>query len=668
MSVTNHSRLLQHCVAILDSFDPDTVGVDQHIQGYFQKQKDLQHTDQTFVTEVFSGCFRHTKVMKVVVDGFYIQDGKNCLKADKNLYTVLCYLALHRLDELGIANFRKFVRSQDVAKMHKFLAFFLDELNLKSWMKDEWSQIYEHSYVQVQLLSPILRWLPELQELVSQLEDKLANKEQPKQKSKTPTKVKEFNLTQPKPKEVPIPDEIPKVPRPKTVPKSTYLKPQDDRLVVEARERNRRRAEEQLLEATKYQFGCANAEKSEKTKKRVEEIKANEESKLQFNKSKARKAPSVTADHIPIKLNAATILREGALYQKREDEQIKQLESLEAGAKDAAEFLEWQQSMRQQDLEAELAEIERRRLEGKLSHEDAILARQNLIKENKQKVSQMKEEAEVMMQEYVARRLKEEEVLKQVVEDIMSGHENAKQARVRMQNYKKKIVAEVSEESRELLKQAFEEAEADMKRKVELIQQIRAMEALPKDRTKLVDWTATAGHSLLSEMSIAELKERLSLMKIAQEEEVENKRDEILENKEAKDRLLMEKIQQISRHRAAEGQVAQNRNEQKKLKQQKPVLKDPKLQDLQAQLEKKKQDRLKASKEMKISPNRQPSARTKNLNKQKESLEESRWRELERRKEKQASLQSKGIVTNVAGQKLSSFSSVRKLSAGPVLT
>lgn len=52
-------------------------------------------------------------------------------------------------------------------------------------------------------------------------------------------------------------------------------------------------------------------------------IKAEEEGKLQFNKSKARKPPSVTADHVPIKLNAATILREGALYQKREEEQIK---------------------------------------------------------------------------------------------------------------------------------------------------------------------------------------------------------------------------------------------------------------------------------------------------------------------------------------------------------
>lgn len=67
-------------------------------------------------------------------------------------------------------------------------------------------------------------------------------------------------------------------------------------------------------------------------------------------------------------------------------------ENLEAGAKDASDFLKWQTEMRQQDLEDELAEIERRRLQGKLSHEEAILARQDLIQENKQKVKSMKEE------------------------------------------------------------------------------------------------------------------------------------------------------------------------------------------------------------------------------------------------------------------------------------
>ena len=68
------------------------------------------------------------------------------------------------------------------------------------------------------------------------------------------------------------------------------------------------------------------------------------------------------------------------------------LERLEAGSKDASDFLEWQNSMRQKDLDEQLAGIERRRIEGKLSHEEAILARQNLIKNNRQKVEQMKEE------------------------------------------------------------------------------------------------------------------------------------------------------------------------------------------------------------------------------------------------------------------------------------
>ena len=68
------------------------------------------------------------------------------------------------------------------------------------------------------------------------------------------------------------------------------------------------------------------------------------------------------------------------------------LENLEAGAKDASEFLKWQSEMRQKDLEAELADIERRRLQGKLSHEEAILARQDLILDNKKKVLDMKEE------------------------------------------------------------------------------------------------------------------------------------------------------------------------------------------------------------------------------------------------------------------------------------
>lgn len=62
------------------------------------------------------------------------------------------------------------------------------------------------------------------------------------------------------------------------------------------------------------------------------------------------------------------------------------------GAGDFSEFLEWQKKMKAKDLEEQLTAEECRRLQGKLSHEEAILARQNLVQENKQKADRQKEE------------------------------------------------------------------------------------------------------------------------------------------------------------------------------------------------------------------------------------------------------------------------------------
>ena len=45
-----------------------------------------------------------------------------------------------------------------------------------------------------------------------------------------------------------------------------------------------------------------------------------------------------------------------------------------------------------------------------------------------------------------------------------------------------------------------------MRRKAELIQQIRVMESTPIIRTKFVDLTETGGQGLLSEMSVVEVR------------------------------------------------------------------------------------------------------------------------------------------------------------------
>ena len=67
-------------------------------------------------------------------------------------------------------------------------------------------------------------------------------------------------------------------------------------------------------------------------------------------------------------------------------------------------------------------------------------------------------------------------------------------------------VEAVEAESRTLMARALEEEEQEMRCKVELIQQIRAMERVPLERTRLVDLTETGGQGLLVEMSVAEVK------------------------------------------------------------------------------------------------------------------------------------------------------------------
>lgn len=558
------------------------------------------------------------------------------------------YLALYRLDELGITHFRKFVVSHETNKMHRFLSFLFNEESITTWMKNEWCKHYEHTYVQTNLVSPLLRWLPELDDLVAELDNKLANKQKPR-RPKPATEPKPFNLTKPRPRSVPMPEKIPKLKKLRPVPQTTYRAPVEEDVMSKIREENRRRAEEELIRSSARQPSCASAEKSDKAKRRMRQIVDEENSKLQFNKVKAQEMPSTINGNIPIKLNAATIMREGVLFRKKEEEELQRLSEYEKGGRDASEFMKWQETTRKKDLEKKWAEIEKRRLEGKLSYEEAILARQSLIRDNQQRVMEMKEETRDMMQKHFERKSREGEEMRKLVEQTMMDHENTKEARRKLQEYKQRLVQEVSKESQELMRKALEEAEEEMRQRVALIAKIRAIESVPVIRFKHVDLTESSGAGLLNEMSVAELRERLALLKIAEKEEEEEKRDSILKSKVEKDQFLMDTLETIAKHRAHKGKEAAIQLKEKK-REVRPVVKDAKLQELQQKLEAKKAERKKESEKLAVAPKKNSARRQKALQAEKAALEKMRWRELEETRERAAKLRGDGQASrNSAG-------------------
>ncbi len=89
-----------------------------------------------------------------------------------------------------------------------------------------------------------------------------------------------------------------------------------------------------------------------------------------------------------------------------------------------------------------------------------------------------------------------------------------------------------------------------MRQRAELIQQIRAFDLLPVDRHKPFDITSVAGHGLHEEMSIAEIRERLELLKLEREKERESRRDQIVKDKQIKEKLITNTVQNIAKYRS----------------------------------------------------------------------------------------------------------------------
>ncbi|XP_010290032.1 PREDICTED: cilia and flagella associated protein 99, partial [Phaethon lepturus] len=360
-------------------------------------------------------------------------------------------------------------------------------------------------------------------------------------------------------------------------------------------------------------------------------------------------------DNIPIKLNAAAILREGALYHRKMEQELKRVENLLQGAGDPSEFLEWQKQMRGKDLEGQLAEIECRRLQGKLSHEEAILAHQNVIQENKKKADLMREQKAELMHQYAEKRLQEQKEMRELVEQVAEGHKNAKQAKRKLQEYKQQIVQEVCEENRELLRRALEEEEEKLRKRYELIQQIRALESLPSLRHKFVDLTETGGHGLICEMSIVELRERLALLREAQKAAEEEKRDQIIHEKQAKEQLLLDKLDQISLFRAELGRAAALKQEEKKRKSQsgERPMKDERILNLQKKIVEKTMERKKQAGLLKVTPQKTSIASRK------DSLQWNHWKELEESRERQFKILQHGFMARETAQKMAAYEAAR---------
>lgn len=101
-----------------------------------------------------------------------------------------------------------------------------------------------------------------------------------------------------------------------------------------------------------------------------------------------------------------------------------------------------------------------------------------------------------------------------------------------------------------------------MEKKRDLIRQIRAMEKVPVDKTKPFDPSEPPNQGYMEEMSLAELRERLEMVKSIRSQELEDKRERQLEKKHEKQMELAEKLDNLVRVRKTAKEQATARHEE----------------------------------------------------------------------------------------------------------
>lgn len=62
------------------------------------------------------------------IDIFYSENASRVLRVDITLYTVLAYLAVFRLEELGVSKFKEICADQEPTKVSTFVAYVFDKV------------------------------------------------------------------------------------------------------------------------------------------------------------------------------------------------------------------------------------------------------------------------------------------------------------------------------------------------------------------------------------------------------------------------------------------------------------------------------------------------------------------------------------------------------------
>jgi hypothetical protein len=275
-----------------------------------------------------------------------------------------------------------------------------------------------------------------------------------------------------------------------------------------------------------------------------------------------RQLPNYSDKSGQVRLNAAAILREEARLKKQEQIERKRVEALVVDMRDGSEFERWQAEMKAKDEVESMEHFQLRKIEMELAREEAIKAQKTKLQENYVTAYKIKEESK----EQAHRRDQADAQLlderRRLAEQIYDERANIAVEREKVVDKNKKLKEELQAEITEAVARRKEEEIVEIAKRDELIRQIKEIQKQPMARNKGFDPTEVMGFGLLEEMSLAQLWEKLEVVKKQREEETDKRREDNLRKKEEKNSELMGKAARIQEMRAKQSKANETKRSQ----------------------------------------------------------------------------------------------------------
>lgn len=302
-------QLVAACEEAVRCYEPSKTTVDSHTEEFNARKKISDPDDQRFVQQVVYGCLRYKKMLKIFLSSLYFKHSTETQREDYTLYMILAYIALMRLHELGFAEFRQLILSQEHFKMSVFLKFLFSEQTLQEWLRPEWLKLFEPSFVDEQLIEKLMVFIPPVEQLLKVVEGRMASDAAKKEAAAEAARALAegrggrgehtvpvpFQLTEPKPRLVPCPEvTISMTFKANPVPRSTYA---DSKQLPERIELDQKKDQNRIKMKAKYSdpklqpFKLRAAERPSNLHRIREEVEAAREAECHFEGPKANPVP-----------------------------------------------------------------------------------------------------------------------------------------------------------------------------------------------------------------------------------------------------------------------------------------------------------------------------------------------------------------------------------------